>query len=265
MINTKVKIKEKINNIKDRADLVTTILIIAGLSTAAVVAIGGITYATKDNAQKTAECIANKSFFDDYTDLEDKCKGPQSGEANDNDDDGSGENVPDEEIVVTKDDCFLLNTEGNTIIQYKFELEECEDDVIIPTEIDGIPITIIGEGSFISIIDNDPPLGPFSVDKPSYETASYNNHDTITSVIIPDSITTIEYSAFSSNNLTSVDIPDSVTSIGAYAFAYNNLTQVSLPNSLLTLEEEVFSGNDLTSVSIHDSIQFNVSIYKTIS
>jgi hypothetical protein len=52
----------------------------------------------------------------------------------------------------------------------------------------------------------------------------------LTSVIIPNGVTSIGYRAFLDNSLTSVNIPNSVTSIGAYAFLDNRrLTSVTIP------------------------------------
>ena len=76
--------------IRDVADLVTTIIIIAGLSVAAIVAIGGITIATKDNAKKSADCIANHSAFNKTTDINDDCKGEKDSNESNNEDNGNG-------------------------------------------------------------------------------------------------------------------------------------------------------------------------------
>ena len=56
----------------------------------------------------------------------------------------------------------------------------------------------------------------------------YINNELATSIILPDSVTSIGDYAFSNcSGLTSVTIPNSVTSIDSYAFAYcNSLTTV---------------------------------------
>ncbi|TLG70285.1 leucine-rich repeat protein [Culicoidibacter larvae] len=76
------------------------------------------------------------------------------------------------------------------------------------------------------------------------------------SVVIPNSIVSIEESAFDSNQLTSVEIPNSVTTIGEYAFATNKLTNVEIPNSITAIGDNAFARNQLTSIEIPDSVAF---------
>ena len=79
----------------------------------------------------------------------------------------------------------------------------------------------------------------------------------LTSVNIPDSVTTIGgYAFYSCDSLTSVTIGDSVTKIGNYAFAYcDSLTSVNIPDSVTEIGEEAFYNcTSLTSVTIGDSV-----------
>ena len=106
--------------------------------------------------------------------------------------------------------------------------EEGGTDVIIPGEIDGKKVVAIADFAFQ---DNQ-----------------------LTSVTIPEGITSVGYGAFSSNQLTSVIIPNSVTSIGSYAFSDNQLTSVTIPDSVTSIGKVAFYKNQLTSVTIPDSV-----------
>lgn len=79
----------------------------------------------------------------------------------------------------------------------------------------------------------------------------------LTSIIIPNSVTSIEYRAIDyCDNLTSVFIPNSVTSIGDMAFCgCYNLTNVTIPNCVTTIGEHAFgSCASLTSITIPNSV-----------
>ena len=136
-------------------------------------------------------------------------------------------------IPIASEECFVFDEGTQTITDYLCVDGNTESlpvitDVVIPSSINGISVTAIGEGAF-----------------------EFND---LTSVVIPDGVTTIGDYAFYSNNLTSVVIPDSVTTIGNYAFYYNNLTSVVIPDSVTTIGEAAFEFNDLTSVVIPNSV-----------
>ena len=79
----------------------------------------------------------------------------------------------------------------------------------------------------------------------------------LTSVVIPDSVTTIGERAFYyCDSLTSVVIGDSVTTIGSYAFYdCSSLTSVVIGDGVTTIGDEAFYNCDsLTSVEIPDSV-----------
>jgi len=60
--------------------------------------------------------------------------------------------------------------------------------------------------------------------------------------------------AFQFKELSSVVIPNSVTTIGAMAFEQSNLTSVTLGNSVRIIEERAFQINPITSVVIPNSV-----------
>ena len=89
--------------------------------------------------------------------------------------------------------------------------------------------------------------------------AFYNN-DTITSVVIPDSVATIGSSAFSGcSNLTTVTISENsqLTSIGYNAFSgCSSLTSIYIPDSVTTIGEYAFvSCSNLIIVTISENSQ----------
>ena len=78
----------------------------------------------------------------------------------------------------------------------------------------------------------------------------------ITSVEIPDSVTSIEYAFGYCSGLTSVTIPNSVTSIGENAFnSCTSLTSITIPNSVTSIGERAFQAcNNLASVTIGNGV-----------
>jgi len=105
-------------------------------------------------------------------------------------------------------------------------------DVEIPTTIGGVDVVKIGD-------------------------AAFSSKKTITSVTIPDSVTSIGDDAFRyCTNLTSVTIPNSVTSIGSYAFSScTSLTSITIPNSVTSIDGYAFQYcTSLTSITIPNSV-----------
>ena len=104
-------------------------------------------------------------------------------------------------------------------------------DVTIPSRYKGKPVTMIDHAAFFNSV--------------------------VTSVTIPDSVTSIDDNAFGfCSQLTNISIPNSVTYIGFSAFAHcTSLKSITLPSSLLTISEALFSGcSQLTTIHIPDSV-----------
>ena len=94
-------------------------------------------------------------------------------------------------------------------------------------------------------------------DKTKTTLLRFPKNSTITDYIIPDSVTTINDSAFGRCfNLQSVTIPDSVTVINTQAFEYcEALKSVTIPNSVTTIGTGAFYNcSDLQSVTLPDTI-----------
>lgn len=104
-------------------------------------------------------------------------------------------------------------------------------DVTIPSRYKGKPVTAINNAAF--------------------------PNSAVTSVTIPDSVTSIGDNAFGfCSQLTNISIPNSVTSIGFSAFAHcTSLKSITLPSSLSSISEALFSGcSQLTTIHIPDSV-----------
>ena len=90
----------------------------------------------------------------------------------------------------------------------------------------------------------------------SIEEDAFSNCKSLTSITIPNSVTSIENFVFlGCSSLTDVTIPDSVTSIGTWAFKdCSSLTSITIPNSVTSIGEAVFDNcNDLTDIYYLDT------------
>ena len=114
---------------------------------------------------------------------------------------------------------FISDSPGSNIGHYEYNTEEGMFDINIPSQFTGkngkVTVIEISDTAFI--------------------------YAGITSVTIPDTVTTIGYQAFFSNQLASVTIPNSVTTIGEYAFNNNKLINVVLGTNITTINRGAFS------------------------
>ena len=137
-------------------------------------------------------------------------------------------------INYTSEKCFGFDKETQKIKQYYyFENNEsggkkCPMDVVIPKKISGIQVKSIGNGAFK--VCNDDIVTPTSFTNNKYEIKPMTRLACpgigITSVVLPEGLENIEYTAFEGNNLKTVTIPSTVTEIHMYAFASNQLQSV---------------------------------------
>lgn len=81
-------------------------------------------------------------------------------------------------------------------------------------------------------------------------------HNKLATVIIPNSVTTIGYGAFSDcPNLSNVTLGNNVQTIGGNAFQFASITSIVIPNSVMTIGENAFNGCvNLESVSMSTTV-----------
>ena len=150
-------------------------------------------------------------------------------------------------------------------------------DVVIPSQIDGKTVVAIGDYAFtksgvipsLTAYNND-----YKVSLLSYN--SNNNYVVkplevtgvkglgITSVIIPNTVTSIGIRAFKGNKLTNVTIPSSVTLIASYAFADNKLTNVEIPSSITEIGDYAFANNLNIVITNNSSIENTEGVWRNI-
>lgn len=131
---------------------------------------------------------------------------------------------------------YKRNDTGITITKYTGSA----NSVKIPAKIDNLPVTTI-----------DRRAGSFNFLAPEAFLGAFSGCSSLTSVIIPDSVTNIGNSTFSGcSSLTSVIIPDSVTYIGSGAFrGCSSLTSIVIPNSVTTIWDDLFENcSSLTTI-----------------
>ena len=130
--------------------------------------------------------------------------------------------------------------------------------VTIPSSISSVSFGAFSECSSLTIIN-------VAEDSEYYSSVNgilYNKEQTeliqcpgaITSLTIPDGVTSIGQSSFSySVNLTSVTIPDSVTSIGDWAFeGCEKLNSIEIPDSVISIGEYAFDETPLITNQTSD-------------
>ena len=84
---------------------------------------------------------------------------------------------------------------------------------------------------------------------------SYNRNE-ITSIIIPNSVTSIGAEAFKGNLITSLTLGTSLQTIGDEAFNENDIPgTLTLPNTITSIGAGAFQGNPITSLTLGTSVQ----------
>jgi uncharacterized repeat protein (TIGR02543 family) len=119
--------------------------------------------------------------------------------------------------------------------------------VTIPSTIRGYPVISIGRYSF-----NSNPITSLTIPNTVTTIGDWSFGFTqLTTLTIPNSVIKIGDGAFYGTQLTSLTIPNSVTNIGQYAFFDTQLTSVTIPNSVTTIGSSAFSHYNSEAFTIY--------------
>ena len=123
-------------------------------------------------------------------------------------------------------------------------------DVVIPSQIDGKTVVAIGDYAFTTrgVI---PTLTAYNNDY-KVSLLSYNSNNNY--VVKP-----LAGDRYRGIGITSVVMPNTITSIGESAFAYNKITSITFPDTPITLGCNVFYGNPIMEDSTY-SFPSNVTV-----
>ncbi len=83
--------------------------------------------------------------------------------------------------------------------------------------------------------------------------ASFSNNN-LTSIVIPDTVFSIDENAFFGNMLTSVDLPAALERVILFSFAGNNISKLTIPNGVKEIEQDAFYGNQISSITLPASL-----------
>jgi len=140
--------------------------------------------------------------------------------------------VPDEEEI--SENVFSYSFTDNGTISIRGLLDEQLEEVYIPQQIEGYPVT-------------------------SIEAVAFSNCSRLTVVTIPESVRDIgEWAFFGCSSLTSIEIPEGVTSIRENTFSgCSSLKSVKIPENVTRIENSAFSDcRSLTSIEIPKGVTY---------
>ena len=141
----------------------------------------------------------------------------------------------------------------NTITIIGFDINK--STVEIPDQIDGKPVTKIGDNAFYDASRIKTIKIPDSVT--SIGDNAFYYAKALESVVLPNSLIEIGNNAFDTcESLKSVTLPSSLKTIGEYAFSYSGLESIDVPNGVTTIKRNAFYNcSSLVSAKLPSSVQ----------
>lgn len=107
---------------------------------------------------------------------------------------------------------------------------EARGNIVIPLEIEGYPVTVIGKEAFYNI--------------------------KIDAITIPSTVKIIEDSAFEWSQVTTINMNEGLEEIGEGAFRYGKFETIVIPSTVKKIGKFAFADSNLTSITLSDSLEF---------
>lgn len=118
----------------------------------------------------------------------------------------------------------------------------CSKDIVMPSEIKGVPVKEIGRGAFFM--------------------------KRVQSVVLPEGLEHIKEAAFFGNSIDTLIIPSSVIGVYELAFYGNEITELIIEDGVVHILDQAFYNNKLESIIIPNSVgdlQFGAFMNNPIS
>jgi len=159
----------------------------------------------------------------------------------------------DDVTAITEESAFTFDATTGTITG--FTKPSGQFTVTIPSTIDDVAVTAIGENAFRSCSGMTGVTIPAGVITIGYSAFYYCTG--LTAIEIPGTVTTLGEYAFSNcSGLTAIEIPNTVTNLGEYAFSYcSGLENVTIGSGITVLPAKMFyQCSSLETVNIKGNI-----------
>ena len=131
-----------------------------------------------------------------------------------------------------KDNYLYTLQSSDTEVRLDHYMGPETEELVIPTTIEGVPVTSIGEKCF--------------------EDATW-----IKKLVLPEALETISYRAFyGCANLHEMNIPASLTHISGWAFAHTGFTDIVFPETFEDLDYGAFYGSDLRNCVLSSKVDW---------
>lgn len=136
------------------------------------------------------------------------------------------------QFYTNSDGIWEYNVVDNSVNIGEYKNAFAVSAVAVPAVINGLPVTSIGQNAF-----------------------NPENAGDLTSVTMPDSVTSIGEEAFSGSTITNVLLDNSITNLGMFAFARSDLSSIVIPGSVPSIAEYAFEDcTNLRSATLANGI-----------